>query len=246
MVAEISKVRRLAGQSNRDQKERLTDNRLIPLYFTCVFTWLLWGWEEFKAHSRQPPDPGILLVLAILVTGITAIALGRLHKRFHNLNRGEHGEIKVAEVLEQLRSFGYRPFHAFSFPDYDIDHVVVGPGGVFVIETKFRSGYGEIEFRDGDGLFVGGRKEQDDPLKQARSNARDVNRLLKEYCRRYFWVTPLVVFVGNWKIKNNWLTTDARVFTTDRLLKYFEDQQPQLIGSEIKLIASHLDRSVKS
>lgn len=246
MVSEIPKVRRLAGQSIRDQKEALTDDRLIPLYFTCVFAWLLWGWEEFKAHSHQPPSPRILLLLAILVTGITAIALGRLHKRFRNLNRGEHGEIKVAEVLEELRSFGYRPFHAFSFPGYDIDHVVVGPAGVFVIETKFRSGYGEIEFRDGDGLFVGGRKEQDDPLKQARSNARDVNRLLKEYCSRYFWVTPLVVFVGNWKVKNNWQTTDARVFTPDRLLNYFEKLQPTLIKSEINLIVSHLDRSAKS
>lgn len=245
MASEIPKVRRLAGQSNRDQKETLTDNRLIPLYFTCVFAWLLWGWEEFKARGHQPPSPKVLLGLAILFTCVTAIILGRLFQKFRNLNRGEHGEVKVAEALEELRLSGYQPFHSLSRDGYDIDHVVVGPAGVFVIETKFRSGYGEIEFRDGEGLFVGGRKEKDDSLKQARSNARDVSRLLKEYCARYFWVTPLVVFVGDYKVKNNWQTTDPRVFTPDRLLTYFEQLQPTLMKSEITLIASHLERSAK-
>ncbi len=245
MASEILTVRRLAGQSIRDQKEKLTDNRLIPLYLAFVLAWVLWGWEEFKAYGHQSPSPRVLLVLAIFLTGFTAIALGRLFRKFRNLNRGERGEIKVAEVLEDLRCLGYRPFHALSYAHYDIDHVVVGPAGVFVIETKFRSGHGEIEFRNREGLFVGGRKQENDPLKQARSNARGMNRLLKEYCGKNFWVTPIVVFVGDWKVKNYWQTTDARVFTTDSLLKYFEDRQPHLIGSEIKLIASHLGRSVK-
>ena len=51
---------------------------------------------------------------------------------------------------------------------FNIDHVLVGPGGVFAIETKFRSGRGEITFRNGEGLFVGGRIEEKDCLKQAR------------------------------------------------------------------------------
>jgi hypothetical protein len=246
MASEVPKVRRLAGQSIRDQKERLTDNRVIPLYFACVFAWCLWGWEEFRARDYQPPGPKILLGLAILFTGMTTIAFGRLLRKFRNLNRGERGEMKVAEVLDQLRSLGYRSFHGLSYVGYDIDHVVVGPAGVFVIETKFRSGYGEIQFRNGDGLFVGGRKEEDDPLKQARSNAGEVNRLLKEHCGKDFWITPLVVFVGDWKVKDRWQTTNARVLTTDRVLKYFEELQPSLTRSEINLIASHLDRSVKS
>jgi len=246
MAAGVPKVRRLAGQSIREQRDRLTDNRLIPCFLLVTLPWVLWVWEEFKMRTHQAPSPKTLLGFAIVLTGVAAIALRRLFPRFRNLNRGERGEIKVAEVLDELRSLGYRPFHGLSYVSYDIDHVVVGPAGVFVIETKFRSGYGEIEFRNGEGLFVGGRKEQNDPVKQARSNACDLNRLLKEYCEKYFWVTPLVVFVGDWKIKDRWQTTDARVFTTDRLLEYFEDQQPTLTRSEIDLVASHLDRSAKN
>lgn len=144
-----------------------------------------------------------------------------------------------------MRTCGYHAIHDIPAKGYNIDHVLVGPGGVFAIETKFRSGYGEIEFRNGEGLFVDGHKEKDDPLRQARSNAADVNRLLKENCGKYFWVKPLLVFVGDWKVKNTWQTTDARVLTVDGLRNYFEDQQPELTKAEIKLIASHLERSVK-
>ena len=241
----IPKVRRTAGQSIRDQKERLTDNRLIPYYFACVFAWILWGWEELKAHDHQPPQPLLLLCVAIAVTGIVTIAIGRLSRKFRVLNRGERGERKVAEMLDDLRSIGYLAVHDIPAEGYNIDHVLVGPAGVFAIETKFRSGHGEIEFRDGEGLFVDGRREHDDPLRQARSSAADVNRLLTENCGQYFWVKPLLVFVGDWKVRNAWQSTDARVFALDGLWNYFENQQPELIKTEITLIASHLERSVK-
>ena len=246
MASKLPSVRRIAGQSIRDEKERLIDNRLLPYTALFAITWTLWGWEAVKAYTHQPPQPNAVLCLAIISTGISAIGLRRLFGRFRNLNRGEFGEMKVAEVLDELRTLGYRPIHDLTRDGFNIDHIVVGPPGVFVIETKFRSGYGEIEFRNGEGLFVGGQKEEKDPLKQARSNAGDVNRLLREHCGRFFPVTPLVVFVGDWKIKNKWKSTDARVFTMDGLFKYLEDQQPELTRSEIKLIASHLERSTRS
>lgn len=173
------------------------------------------------------------------------MAFGRLFRTFRNLNRGERGELRVAEVLDDLRSSGYHAIHDIPANGYNIDHVLVGPAGVFAIETKFRSGHGEIEFRNGDGLFVGGQREKDDSLRQAGSNAANVNRLLKENCGEYFWVKPLLVFVGDWKVKNTWQTTDARVFTIDGFRNYLEDRQPELTTVEIKLIASHLERSVK-
>ena len=163
----------------------------------------------------------MLLCLAIVVTSVVAIAFGRLFRKFRALNRGERGERKVAEVLDDLRSSGYRTIHDIPAKGYNIDHVLVGPAGVFAIETKLRSGYGEIEFRNGEGLFVGGHKEEGDPLHQARSNAADVNRLLKENCGQHFWVKPILIFVGDWKVKNRWQTTDVRVFTIPDLLNYF-------------------------
>lgn len=242
----LPSVRRLAGQSLRDEKERLTDNRLIPFYFSCVFTWLLFGWEQYKDWTHTPPLPAVLLCFAIVSTGVTAIVLGRVFGQFRRLNRGVRGELRTAEALESLREQGYHVVHDIVRDGFNIDHVVVGPADVFALETKFRSGYGEIEFRNGEGLFVGGFPEEKDCLRQARCNAREVSRIIKENCRMDQWVSPLVVFVGDWRIKNKWRETDARVFTPEQLANYFEQRQPELTRSEIKLIASHLERSAKS
>jgi hypothetical protein len=154
--------------------------------------------------------------------------------------------LRVAEVLDDLRGYGYRVTHDLTRDGFNIDHVAVGPAGVFAIETKFRSGEGEITFRNGEGLFVGGFPEEKDSLKQARGNAREVNRIIKENCDVDEWVWPLVVFVGDWRVKNDWRTTDARVLTPDTVVQYISNQQPRLTGREIELIASHLERSAKS
>ena len=114
------------------------------------------------------------------------------------------------------------------------------------IETKFRSGQGEITVRTGETLIVGGFPEEKDSLKQARGSAKAVSQLIAENCPRHEWVTPIVVFVGDWKIRNDWHNTDMRVFTPDGLLRYIRNQQPQLTHREIELIASHLERCARA
>jgi hypothetical protein len=149
--------------------------------------------------------------------------------------------------LEPLRAEGFRVVHDITDTGFNIDHVVVGPPGVYAIETKFRSGSGEIEFRNGEGLFVGGREEERDSLKQARGSAYTVSQLLKEHAGVNVYVKPLVVFVGDWTIKNKWRDTDARVLTEAQLANYFANQdQPKLTRAEIALITSHLERTVRT
>ena len=148
--------------------------------------------------------------------------------------------------LRSCRVDGYKPIHDITGEHFNVDHVLVGPGGVFAIETKFRSGKGEITFRNGEGLFVGERAEEKDCLKQARGNAAAISQIIKDTCGKREWVTPLVVFVGEWRVKDDWRDTDLRVFTPDRLRRYMRNQQPRFKLSEIELIASHLERSART
>jgi hypothetical protein len=249
MVSSLPSVRRIPGQSIRDRKERLTDNWLIPLYFTFAFAWVLWGLEFYKEKLHQPPHPNIFLCVAIVATGCAVIGLRRLIPKFQNLNRGELGELKVGEILDELKQSGYKPIHGITRNGFDIDHVVVGPAGVFVIETKFRSGHGTINFRSGEGLFVNGAPDiiDRDPVAQAKGNAAEVRKIIKEHCNLTIWTTAVVVFVGSWKVKENWYTTDVRVQAADKLLEYFDRQdQPNLTRAEINLIASHLERCARN
>jgi hypothetical protein len=177
---------------------------------------------------------------------MAVVGFFRLIPRMRNLNRGERGELKVAEALDQLRAYGYTPIHDVVGKNFNIDHVLVGPAGVFAVETKFRSGRGQIEFRNGEGLFVDGRAEEKDCLAQATGNAAEVRKLIREHCGINRWVKALVVFVGDWRVKNNWRDTDIRVLTPDKIATYIRELQPELKRSEIDLIGSHLKRCAHS
>jgi len=207
------------------------------------FVFLVTKLQQSNATLRQPL---LWLSFAVIVTILSAIWLMRLFQTARRFNRGERGERHVADVLEELRSNGYRPIHDIVGDGFNVDHVLVGPAGVFAIETKYRSGNGEITFRSGEGLFVGGSLEEKDCLKQARGSAAAVRRLIEENCGRREYVTPIVVFVGDWKIRNDWYDTNTRVFTPDQLSLYIRNQQPKLTRKDIELIASHLERSAKS
>lgn len=237
----LPEVQRLPGQSVRDEWDRLVNENLPFIVFVPCMLWSVWFTHWFQLRL----SPNFWLALAIIVTGMSAIAYLRLIPKARRLVRGERGEVRVAEILDDLRAHGYRVAHDLTHDGFNIDHVVVGPAGVFAIETKFRSGTGEITFRNGEGIFVGGFPEEKDSLKQARGNAGEVHKIIKENCHLDEWVWPLVVFVGDWRVRNDWRSTDARVFTTDTVLHHIVNQQPRLTQNEIELIASHLERSAK-
>ena len=239
--APLPVVRRTAGQSLREEWDRLINDSLPFIVVVPLMLWFVW----FTHWQRPRLSAETWFWFAVVVTAVAVVWYLRMIPKARRLVRGERGELKVAEALEELRPAGYRVFHDLCRDGYNIDHVVVGPAGVFVIETKFRSGFGEIEFRNGEGLFVGGRKEESDSLLQARRNARDVRAMLKDDCKVDRWVKPLVVFVGDWRIKNKWRDTDARVLTPEQISSYFEQRQPELTRREIELFATHLERSAK-
>ena len=245
-AAGLPRARRRAGESVREKRELLIDDHLILIVFGPFMFWLVFLLQQYQASTYSPPQPRVWLCLAIVATGVAAIWFRRLIHVARRINRGELGERCVADILEELRVDGYKAIHDIVEDRFNIDHVLVGPGGVFAIETKFRSGKGEITFRNGEGLFVGGFSEEKDCLKQARGNAKAVSQMIASNCGRHEWVTPLLVFVGNWRVKDDWRDTETRVFTPEGLARYIRNQQPQLKKSEIELIASHLERSSRA
>ena len=237
-------VRPSPGQSLRDQKERITDNWLILFFLTTAFCWILWVVMGLQVPSHQPSQPKLYLCFAIVATGVTAIKFGRLLGQFCNL---KCGELMVAEQLEELRANDFRCFHRIARDEFNIDHVVVGPPGVFAVETKFRRGSGEIEFKSGQGILAGGQEEELESLNRARGKARALHDLIRENAGLEVFVKPLVVLMGDWKVKNgSGDDADVRVITADDVQPYFQNEdQPALTKSEIELISSHVKRTTR-
>jgi hypothetical protein len=100
------------------------------------------GWTAFLYRPWLPTtlSCGVLIIglAGRLIYGIGQTA--SITKECRWLRLGLRGEQAVAEKLSELAPDGYRSFHDFpAGKDWNIDHVVVGPGGVFAIETKTRS-----------------------------------------------------------------------------------------------------------
>ncbi len=84
---------------------------------------------------------GLPLALLGLVALRVILAAGRLYSaQAGRWLRGAEGERAVGEVLTQLEGDGWRALHGISLGRGDVDHVLIGPGGIFTIETKSHPG----------------------------------------------------------------------------------------------------------
>lgn len=103
------------------------------------------------------------------------------------LRRGIRGEEAVADALAGLPS-SYWVLHGVSTGHGDVDHVVIGPTGVFALETK--AWQGSFYRRRGE-LYCNG-KPAEYVLRQARGAAAQVRRLLLD-AGIDLWVEAVVV-----------------------------------------------------
>jgi len=240
-------LRRLPGQSVRDEWERLFDDKVVAYLLTFIIVWLFAFWQWIYKWTGQKPQPGFWTVVAILVSLYCVYRMWRLRAEFRHLNLGEKGERRVSEVLRELRYRDYITFDDLLLRDVNVDHVVVGPGGVFAIETKAYSvfGNGSAGIDANGALQLGGKPAFKDPLKQARASAAQVSAELERYLRRKVWVEPFVVLPG-WRIDPPSKETDVVVLNDKTISEFFGTRPEKLSRGEIREICTHLDRSARS
>jgi hypothetical protein len=85
---------------------------------------------------------------------------------------GDHGEQWTAQELRKLRRSGWRVINHVVLRRWDIDHVLVGPGGVYAIETKW-SAEAWMDPCRREGVVRA--------LDRAAGNARDLRLLLRPH-----------------------------------------------------------------
>ena len=146
---------------------------LVPIPILLVW---VWSGREFWQG------------LLALIVGFVLFE-GASRQKVRNLLLGARGELRVARELAPLESEGYRVIHDLDTGHGNIDHVIVGPTGVFAIETK--AWKGRIHLGPGSVLMCNGSPRAN-AVRQSLGAAMEVRSRLSRVGMRP-WVEGVIV-----------------------------------------------------
>ena len=141
--------------------------RTLPLRLAAVFAAGTIVWLVGRKLLGMAPG---------LLAGFAAAAAVGWRLRFRPSvdtpawQRGAHGEQRTAKVLSRLEPHGWVVLHGLAVPGSraNLDHLLIGPGGVFVVDSKQYSGRLQLS---GDGTLWHGRYALDSTLQAVRFEA---------------------------------------------------------------------------
>jgi hypothetical protein len=136
-------LERFPGHTLLTRLEALTEEITIQVTTLLVMPVCLYAsYISYLYFGARPLTWAGLLGLAVISGAFVAYGLVQtlrlLHQR-RSLHLGYEGKVEVGQQLNRLMQAGWHVFHDFPAEGFNIDHVVVNPGGVFAVETKTRS-----------------------------------------------------------------------------------------------------------
>ncbi|MGA9852033.1 MAG: nuclease-related domain-containing protein [Gammaproteobacteria bacterium] len=236
------------GQSLEHQIYNLiVDKFMAPLLMLLVFG-LLAGLEWWNYYHPVKTKPILSIVILVLVIFYVLWTFFRFRSAFSKLLLGLKGEKVVGQYLEKLREQHYQVFHDIVGESFNLDHVIIGPAGIFTIETKTYSKPhpdAKIVF-DGETILVNGIKPDRDPVKQAKAQTHWLRRILSESTGRTFDVWPVIVFPGWWVEQKPGSTRQIWVLEPKALPSFLSNQPKVLAPEDVKLAGFHLSRIIRT
>jgi hypothetical protein len=205
---ESDPIARAPGQYTRSIVQRLRMRTLLTLGALAVATTVMgrhFGWRDPRFLGAE-----VALLAAIFVISRYVLPLVERH------DRGAAGEEQVGALLEDLRGDGWRAIHDVSLGRGNVDHIAIGPGGVFTVETK--SAAGPVRVARVHGAVLG----------QAQAQRRAIERATGAH------VEPLLVYSRAWVDRPLSRRKGVRVVPARMLADYLERQPQRLAPEEIE------------
>ena len=161
---------------------RLLVRTVLTLAAAVAVSWV-WGWR-------------VGLAAAVLVAVADTVHRWRTHEAVRTWRKGALGERRTARMLRPLARRGYTILHDRAIPGSraNVDHLVIGGGGVFVVDTKHWGRDRRVTRR---GRYVRvGRASGDQVARAVRYEAARVSELLTRSAGRRVEVTPVLAIHG--------------------------------------------------
>ncbi len=150
---------------------------------------------------------------------------------------GARGEERVASALMALPP-NFHVFHDFVADGTPVDHVVVGPTGVYSVETK--NWRGPITLED-DHVLVAGHLADRSPLKQTLREADAVQAELQTKAGWTGSVTPVLCFASDAFSAGGAASGPIRLVNASELSAWIRSRPETLASSEVDRLAKLMD-----
>jgi hypothetical protein len=189
-------MRRLKGSSNY-LKNQVRKNLAKAALFLLIFGAILFGVTLRVISTLQVgtlEEAGLLLSIAPLISFYFYLRKYRIY------NGGWEGEKQVAKLLASKLNDDYYLLNDLYLREGggDIDHIVLGPNGVFVLETK--NWRGSISCSGDEWQRAGKRNFASSPSRQVKRNVARIKQIIDSSANLRplgIWVEGLVVFTNN-------------------------------------------------
>jgi hypothetical protein len=239
-------ILRGAGESLRVKVRELDDkiyDSLLLLYFSPI-TIIGFYFMMLYLQGRQFTYSGIFIYGITILFALTFFSV-KLFKLLHKRNAyrlGLDAELAVGRELNRLMLDGFHVYHDFPEDKNNIDHIVIGPSGVFAVETKGKSkpdkGRGSTDAKvvyDGEKLIFPDNKINTDFIPQAKKQAASLSKWLSSALGEYITVKPVLALPG-------WFV-DRKKNDFTILYGYKNDYLKALSGKE-SLSKTHIQRII--
>jgi hypothetical protein len=151
--------------------------------------------------------------------------------------RATQAQRKTRKKLSGLRTSGYVALNALAIPGSDqvIDHLVIGPSGVYAVDSEHwdRRLPVRVTGATGKGVLYHGPYSQADRLAHARWEAGEATRLLTAELGEQVSVRPAMAIYGpeiKWGVAT---LRGVEVFSGSRVRKYFRNQDKITRGDHL-------------
>nr|WP_319563528.1 nuclease-related domain-containing protein [uncultured Rhodoferax sp.] len=239
---------RVAGQSLDEELDDVRYDHILSPMFVALLMVIISLLEWARYLTNMPPAPWVYSFAAVVMTGYAVFKVMRTRKRVRQLKLGRDGERVVAQYLEWFRTSNFFVFHDVPSGDSNVDHVLIGPQGVFTIETKTHSKpqRGECKVTVVDGaVYANGNVFDRNPIVQAKAQAGWLHNFLAE-SQFNVRVWPVVVIPGWFVERFDTQATGAWVLEVKALSKFIQNEPERHSREEVQAMASALRSYIRA
>lgn len=197
------------------------------------------------------PRPNLVIIagfflIVVIITAIAQRKLKPLRQKRRAYQLGFQGERYVAEELNQLLADGFEVFHDVPFDKFNIDHVLVGPQGIFAVETKTRRKplqEGKKKWTvtfDGKALVFPtyrGTEEVDQAIRNRKSLAQWLSSATGDSLKAYAILT-----IPGWMVNTTALSPEVQVLNPKQIRGVVLGRPTELDGSMIQRAKHQLEQ----